>query len=49
MLRTMPEYMALLPSGWLVISLVWGQLSSRARGMTPPPILPDPGPLRQRR
>ena len=30
----------------LVIALVWSQLSSRARGLTPPPVLPDPGPLR---
>lgn len=44
--RMLPEYMALLPSSWLVGALVWSQLSSRARGMTPPPVLPDPGPLR---
>lgn len=44
--RMLPEYMAIMPTGWLVGSLVWGQVSARARGMTPPPILPDPGPLR---
>ncbi|MBL8943259.1 MAG: CDP-alcohol phosphatidyltransferase family protein [Myxococcales bacterium] len=48
MMRTLPEYMCLLPSGWLVFSLAWSQLSERARGMSPPPILPDPGPLRRR-
>jgi CDP-diacylglycerol---serine O-phosphatidyltransferase len=47
--RMLPEYMALMPSSWLVIALVWSQLSSRARGMTPPPVLPDPGPLREPR
>ncbi|MBK6918459.1 MAG: CDP-alcohol phosphatidyltransferase family protein [Deltaproteobacteria bacterium] len=49
MLRTLPEYMAVLPSSWLVVSLVWGQMSNRARSLAPPPVLPDPGPLRQRR
>ncbi len=49
MLRTLPEYMAVLPSSWLVVSLVWGQISNRARSLAPPPVLPDPGPLRQRR
>ncbi len=44
--RMLPEYMAVMPSSWLVIALVWSQASSRARGMTPPPVLPDPGPLR---
>ncbi|MBC8066878.1 MAG: CDP-alcohol phosphatidyltransferase family protein [Deltaproteobacteria bacterium] len=44
--RMLPEYMALLPSTWLLGALVWSQLSSRARGMTPPSVLPDPGPLR---
>lgn len=46
--RTMPEYMVLLPSTWLVTSLVWSQVSSRARGISPPTVLPDPGPLRVR-
>jgi CDP-diacylglycerol--serine O-phosphatidyltransferase len=47
-MRIVPEYMAILPTGWLVISLVWSQLSERARGLSPPPVLPDPGPLRPR-
>ncbi len=46
--RMLPEYMALMPTGWLIASLVWSQLSPRARGMSPPAILPDPGPLRAR-
>lgn len=48
MLRTLPEYMTLLPTSWLVMSLLWSQLSERARSLSPPPILPDPGPLRSR-
>ncbi len=47
-LRILPEYMALLPTGWLIVSLVWSQLSARARSLSPPPIMPDPGPLRVR-
>jgi CDP-diacylglycerol---serine O-phosphatidyltransferase len=45
--RMLPEFMAILPTTWLVVSLVWGQLSPRARGLTPPPVLPDPGPFKQ--
>jgi len=47
--RMLPEFMALMPTTWLVVSLVWGQLSPVARGLTPPPVLPDPGPLRPKR
>jgi CDP-diacylglycerol--serine O-phosphatidyltransferase len=46
--RMLPEFMALMPTTWLVISLVWSQLSPVARGLTPPPILTDPGPLARR-
>lgn len=38
--RFMPEYMALLPTGWLLCSLVWGQLSPKARGFETPSFLP---------
>ncbi len=48
MARIVPEYMALLPTGWLLISLVWSQVSEQARALSPPPVLPDPGPLRPR-
>jgi len=47
-MRIVPEYMAILPTGWLLISLVWSQLSEQARSLSPPPVLPDPGPLRPR-
>jgi CDP-diacylglycerol--serine O-phosphatidyltransferase len=41
--RVLPEYMALMPSSWLVVSLVWGQVSAKARSMPPPVFLPaDP-------
>lgn len=46
MARILPEYMALMPTSWLVMSLLWSQLSERARSLSPPPVLPDPGPLR---
>lgn len=39
-LRILPEYMALMPSTWIVVSLAWGQLSTRARTMPPPSFLP---------
>lgn len=47
-MRIVPEYMAILPTGWLLISLVWSQLSEQARSLRPPPVLPDPGPFRPR-
>jgi CDP-diacylglycerol---serine O-phosphatidyltransferase len=41
--RVLPEYMALMPTAWLVVSLVWGQVSSKARAVPPPQFLPvDP-------
>jgi CDP-diacylglycerol--serine O-phosphatidyltransferase len=45
--RMLPEFMALMPTSWLIVSLVWSQLSPHARGLTPPPVLPttDAGPL----
>lgn len=40
--RIMPDFMALLPSAWLLGSLVWGQTSKEMRGLVPPPFLPQP-------
>jgi CDP-diacylglycerol--serine O-phosphatidyltransferase len=44
--RVFPEYLVLAPTAWLVVFLVWGQVSPTARGMRPPPFLPpsDPAP-----
>jgi CDP-diacylglycerol--serine O-phosphatidyltransferase len=39
--RMLPEYMMLMPLSWLVVSLVWGQLSHQARAMQPPSFLPS--------
>lgn len=38
--RMLPEFMAILPTSWLLVSLVWSQLAPAARGLTPPPVLP---------
>ena len=38
--RYMPDFMALMPSTWLVVSLVWSQVSAQARGLRAPPFLP---------
>jgi CDP-diacylglycerol---serine O-phosphatidyltransferase len=38
--RVLPEYMALMPTTWLLVSLVWGQLSPQARALPPPTFLP---------
>ncbi|MCA9649050.1 MAG: CDP-alcohol phosphatidyltransferase family protein [Myxococcales bacterium] len=45
--RVLPEYMALMPSTWLLVSLVWGQVSSQARTLQPPSFLPaeEPEPV----
>lgn len=42
--RVMPDFMALLPTIWLVVSLVWGQVASEVRGLRPPSFLPPPTP-----
>jgi len=39
-MRFMPDYMALLPSTWLAIALVWSVVSSKARQIPAPPFLP---------
>ena len=42
--RVLPEFMALMPSTWLLGSLAWGQLSQKARAVPPPNFLPtEPG------
>ncbi|MCX4242151.1 CDP-alcohol phosphatidyltransferase family protein [Paraliomyxa miuraensis] len=38
--RLLPEYMALMPTSWLLVSLVWSQLSPQARAVSPPSFLP---------
>lgn len=40
--RVLPEFMALMPTTWLVVSLVWGQASRTARAVPPPTFLPEP-------
>ena len=39
-MRFMPDYMALLPSTWLTVALVWSVLSPKARQIPSPPFLP---------
>jgi len=39
-MRFMPDYMALLPTTWLAIALVWSVVSSRARQIPAPQFLP---------
>jgi CDP-diacylglycerol--serine O-phosphatidyltransferase len=38
--RLFPEWMLLLPSAWIVVFLVWGQLSAKAQAYLPPPLFP---------
>jgi CDP-diacylglycerol--serine O-phosphatidyltransferase len=38
--RYLPEFMAWMPTSWLLCFLVWGQISPRTRGLRPPPIFP---------
>lgn len=40
-IRFMPDYMALLPSTWLLIALVWSVVSPKARQIPSPPFLPE--------
>lgn|GEM_PF-113235 len=44
--RYLPDYMVWPPTMWLVVFLVWGQLSKTARAMRPPPALPEKDPPR---
>ena len=39
-LRLFPEIMLIQPTLWLLIFLVWGQVSKSARGLTPPRVFP---------
>lgn len=41
-MRVLPEFMALMPTSWLLISLVWGQISPQARRLRAPPFIPSP-------
>jgi CDP-diacylglycerol---serine O-phosphatidyltransferase len=38
--RLYPDFMFWMPTSWMVMALVWGQLSRRARKLRPPPFLP---------
>lgn len=40
LLRVFPEFMVLLPSTWLAIWLVWGQIGPNYRGRPKPPLFP---------
>ncbi len=44
--RILPEYLVVPPSLWLLLFLVWGQISREARAMAPPRVFPavDPPP-----
>lgn len=46
LLRVFPEYMVLMPSVWLSVWLVWGQVGPGYRGRAKPPLFPvgdEPG------
>jgi CDP-diacylglycerol---serine O-phosphatidyltransferase len=47
-LRLFPEYLVVPPTAWILVFLVWGQVSSSARGMRPPPIFRREGLNEQR-
>lgn len=40
LLRVFPEYMVLLPSGWILFWLVYGQVAPQYRGLPSPPLFP---------
>ncbi|HEY8378612.1 MAG TPA: CDP-alcohol phosphatidyltransferase family protein [Nannocystis sp.] len=40
LLRVYPEFMVLLPSAWLLLWLVWGQVGPGYRGRPKPPLFP---------
>ncbi len=42
--RVVPELMAIMPTTWVVASLVWGQVSRTARAVPPPTFLPTEPP-----
>jgi CDP-diacylglycerol--serine O-phosphatidyltransferase len=39
--RMLPEFMAWMPTLWLVVFLVWGQISPDTRNLRPPPLFPS--------
>ncbi|CAN5901069.1 hypothetical protein BH11MYX2_BH11MYX2_29610 [soil metagenome] len=41
-----PEYTFWMPIGWSIIFLIWGQASSTARAMSPPPLFPKTDPAK---
>jgi len=40
LLRVFPEYMVLLPSGWILFWLVYGQVAAKYRALPSPPLFP---------
>lgn len=40
LLRVFPEYMVLLPSGWILFWLVYGQVAAKYRSLPSPPLFP---------
>ena len=38
--RLYPEFLVIQPTSWIVVFLVWGQLSHKARAFLPPPLFP---------
>lgn len=38
--RLYPEWLVIMPSAWIVVFLVWGQMSAKARAYLPPPLFP---------
>lgn len=38
--RMFPDYMAWMPTAWVVMAIVWGQFSRQARRLRPPSFLP---------
>ena len=45
-----PELCFWMPTGWVMMFLIWGQASAKARAMYPPPLFPkkDPEKLLER-
>jgi len=42
--RVMPDFMAIMPTTWILGALIWGQLSEDMRNLRPPPFLPPSSP-----
>jgi len=40
-MRYLPEFMAWMPTSWMLMFLVWGQLNPRWRSLEPPEFLPE--------